>query len=105
VRITVPYRQLSVTESLARSTLIMGSLVSDHRPSMFPPSLTPIERPRCPKCDTRMSVARIMPGPKGYEYRNFECSKCDHVETRTVSVDPLKSEAAGWLAGELKPPK
>jgi hypothetical protein len=46
-----------------------------------------------------------MPGPKGYEYRNFECSKCDHVETRTVSVDPLKSEAAGWLAGELKPPK
>ena len=67
------------------------------------PSLLPIERPRCPKCTNRMNLARIMP-PKGYYYRNFECDKCDHVMTVTVS-DPKKSDKVGWLAGKLKPPK
>jgi hypothetical protein len=69
------------------------------------PSLTAIERPRCPKCEHRMSLARIMPGPEGYDLRNFECDKCDHVITVTVATDPMKSEATGWLAGELKLPK
>jgi hypothetical protein len=68
------------------------------------PSQTPIERPRCPKCQTRMSLARITPGPKGFDIRNFECGKCDHVITVTVATDPMKSDKASWLAGELKPP-
>jgi hypothetical protein len=68
-------------------------------------SLLPIERPRCPKCDDRMNLARIMPGPKGFDLRNFECDKCDHVITLTIATDPMRSDKVGWLAGELKPPQ
>jgi hypothetical protein len=46
-----------------------------------------------------------MPGPKGYDLRNFECEKCDQLVTLTVANDPMKSEKAGWLAGGLKPPE
>jgi transposase-like protein len=63
--------------------------------------LTHIERPYCPRCRSRMMLARIMPGPKGFDLRNFECDKCDHVVTLTVATDPMKSELTGWLNGEL----
>ena len=69
------------------------------------PSLLPIERPRCPKCQARMMLARISPGPAGYDSRTFECAKCDHVLTVKVAPDPMKSDKAGWIAGELKPPE
>jgi hypothetical protein len=45
-----------------------------------------------------------MPGPKGFDLRNFECVKCVHVVTLTVAADPIKSNNFGWLADELKPP-
>ena len=45
-----------------------------------------------------------MPGPKGYDIRNFECEKCDMVVTLTVETDPMKSAKSGWLDGDLKPP-
>ena len=66
--------------------------------------LLAIERLRCPKCQTRMMLARISPGPTGYELRTFDCSKCDHVEQIIMALDPMKSEAVGWFAGELQPP-
>ena len=69
------------------------------------PSLMPIQRPRCPKCTSRMNLARIMPGPEGFGLRNFECDKCDHVVMLTVATDPMKSDAMRWLAGDLKPPE
>jgi hypothetical protein len=68
------------------------------------PSLLPIERPRCPKCNGRMMLARIEPGPSHTDLRTFECLKCAHVHKTTVE-DPMKSQSNGWLAGELKPPK
>lgn len=68
------------------------------------PSLLPIERPRCPKCTNRMNPARIMPGPKGCDLRNFECERCDQIVTLTVATDPMKSDALRWLAGDLKAP-
>jgi len=68
------------------------------------PSLMPIERPRCPKCMQRMQLARIMPVPKGFDLRSFECARCDTVITLKVAADPMKSDKVGWLAGELKPP-
>jgi len=76
----------------------------DARSDSSTPQLSPIERPRCPKCQNRMMLARIMPGPKGFDLRNFECDKCDHVLTLTIATDPMDSAGAGWLAGELKPP-
>ena len=39
---------------------------------------------------------------RGFEERMFACSNCQ--PTEKISVDPMKSDAVGWLAGELKPP-
>jgi hypothetical protein len=69
------------------------------------PSAISIHRPDCPKCGTRMSLARICPAPGGYDHRTFECAKCEHVHKETVCTDPMKSDKAGWLDGELKTPK
>jgi hypothetical protein len=70
------------------------------------PSLLPIERPRCPKCqDARMMLARIEPGPDGSDRRTFECPKCEYVH-KVVVADPLRSPAStGWTYSELKPPE
>jgi hypothetical protein len=66
-------------------------------------SLASIERPRCPKCQTRMSLARIAPGP-GFDLHTFECGKCEHAYRATAEADPMKSQA-GWTHSELRPPK
>jgi hypothetical protein len=52
-----------------------------------------------------MRLARISPGPSGYDLRTFECSKCEHVLKEMISTDPMKSDKVGWLAGELKAPE
>jgi transposase-like protein len=67
--------------------------------------LTAIECPRCPHCQTRMTLERTPPAPKGYNLRTFECAKCDRTSTRLVPSDPMKTgDALRWLDGELKPP-
>ncbi len=68
------------------------------------PSLTSIERPRCSHCTSRMMLARISPGPIGFEHRLFECPKCDSVQNEVIASDPMKSASVGWLAGELRAP-
>ena len=53
-----------------------------------------------------MKLARIAPGPTGFDLRTFECAKCYHVEQIAIaSDDPMKSDAVGWFTGELHPPK
>jgi hypothetical protein len=37
------------------------------------PSLIPIERPRCPKCQARTMPARIEPRSDGADLRTFDC--------------------------------
>jgi hypothetical protein len=76
-----------------------GSIVSSSQ--QF---LTAIERPRCSRCQTRMMLERVSPGPIGFEHRLFECPRCDQVEISVIVSDPLTSKAAGWLAGELRAP-
>jgi Zn finger protein HypA/HybF involved in hydrogenase expression len=66
--------------------------------------LTAIERPRCSRCQTRMMLERVSAGPIGFEHRLFECPKCDQVQLSVIASDPLKSNAVGWLAGELRAP-
>jgi len=74
-------------------------------PHMRPePCLLPIRRPGCPKCESRMMLAWIMPGPEGFELRTFECRKCDHSFTNAVAKEPMNTVSAGWIAGELKAP-
>jgi hypothetical protein len=37
--------------------------------------------------------------------RTFECSTCGQTEKIAFAVDPMKSDAVGWLVGELRPPR
>jgi hypothetical protein len=66
--------------------------------------LLAIQRLRCPKCQTRMMLARISPGPTGFELRTFECATCNRVEKIAIASDPMKSGDVGWLVGELQAP-
>jgi hypothetical protein len=50
-----------------------------------------------------MMLARISPSGN-IETRAFECPKCDEVVTKSFVSDPMKSDAAGWVKGELKQP-
>jgi hypothetical protein len=102
--ITGPTRHLPVTESVALPPDPgMHHMPQSHmRPE---PSLIPVERPRCPRCQNRMMFAFIMPGPPGYDVRNFECVKCAHIETRMICKDPMKAGSAGWANSDLNPPK
>ena len=68
------------------------------------PFLTDIERLRCARCKTRMMLERVSSGPIGFEQRLFECPKCDHVQIKIIASDPIKSNAAVWLAGDLRAP-
>jgi hypothetical protein len=59
----------------------------------------PIERPKCPRCRTRMLLARRIQISIGSEKRTFDCPKCSFIQTQ-IADDPLKSKT-GWLSGEL----
>jgi hypothetical protein len=61
------------------------------------PPLSAIERPRCTHCQTRTRtrLARIAPGPTGYELRIFACPKCDRFERTLVVSDPMSGAARG----------
>jgi transposase-like protein len=46
-----------------------------------------IQRPACPRCRTRMMLARIMPARVGFDFRTFECPECDHVQEVMVATE------------------
>jgi hypothetical protein len=50
-----------------------------------------------------MVLGRISPGERGFEERRVLHLRAD--EKISVFVDPLKSDAVGWLASELRPPR
>jgi hypothetical protein len=51
-----------------------------------------------------MGLARISPGQRDFEERTFECGTCHRMEKISFPVDPIRTDAVGWLASELKPP-
>jgi len=51
-----------------------------------------------------MRLACVAPRAQDFEERTFECSTCERVEKVSFPVDPMKTDAVGWLAGELRPP-
>jgi hypothetical protein len=52
-----------------------------------------------------MGLAGISAGQPGVEVRTFECATCRRVEKVSLAIDPLKTDAVGWLASELRPPR
>jgi hypothetical protein len=66
------------------------------------PPLSPIERPRCQRCQSRTDLAGIALGPAGYELRTFECPRCEQFQRTLVVSDPMSGDARGWLRGQLK---
>jgi uncharacterized protein YlaI len=74
-----------------------------HTHTSSEPSLLPIERPLCPKCQGRLMLARIEPGPNGADLRTFECPNCEYV-LQTLVENPMKSGNAGWINSALKSP-
>jgi hypothetical protein len=51
-------------------------------------------------------LARITPGPAGFDIRTFECPACDFVHQLAVElVDPMQSaNTLAWFQGELRAP-
>ena len=56
------------------------------------PGGTSIKRPRRSRCTSPMMLARISPGPVGFEHRWFECPGCKSVQDEVVANDPMNSE-------------
>jgi hypothetical protein len=48
-----------------------------------------------------MKATDVASGPDGFEHWKFECSKCGDTKANLIASDPLKSNAVGWLSGEL----
>jgi hypothetical protein len=51
-----------------------------------------------------LKLISITCAPAAQDYRTFECEPCDQAET-VVADDPMKSDKAGWLKSELRPPQ
>jgi hypothetical protein len=64
-----------------------------YRPATF--HSDSIVRPPCPKCDTRMLLARIEPEKPGYEKQIFECPKCEHSISTVATIKRMGHAAAG----------
>ena len=58
-----------------------------------------IHRPACPNCLTHMMLARIMPARPGFDFRWFECAKCNHVLEVLVANETFGSPftPATWI--------
>jgi ssDNA-binding Zn-finger/Zn-ribbon topoisomerase 1 len=63
-----------------------------------------VTRPRCPQCQAPALVQRKSPGRTGFEHWTLRCPKCGTIHEAQVQVDPMKSESAGWLSGDLHAP-
>jgi hypothetical protein len=67
----------------------------------------PIRRPICPTCQTRTVLARVTPGPIGFDIRTFECPACKHVNQTVVEllIEPMKSITTNTgHSGQLQAP-
>ena len=62
-------------------------------------------RPRCPRCQARTVVQRIVPARSGFEHWTLRCTTCGSIHQAQVHIDPMKSDAQNWLHSELAPPK
>ena len=45
------------------------------------------QHPACPQCQAEMMLTRTMPARLGFDFRTFECPKCDRLEEVVVADD------------------
>lgn len=50
-----------------------------------------IRRPVCQKCGAYMMLARVSPARIGFEFRTFDCPKCEHVRDVMVATPAFGS--------------
>jgi len=62
-------------------------------------------QPRCPICEAKMDVLRVVPGRPGFEHRTLKCAKCRTIHEAQVPADPINPETMGWLHSGLNPPQ
>jgi len=48
----------------------------------------PPRRPRCPRCQARVTVQRTVASRPGFEHWTLRCTKCGHIHEAQVNVDP-----------------
>jgi hypothetical protein len=66
-----------------------------------------LRRPLCPMCQTRTVLARVTPGPVGFDIQTFKCPACNHVHQTGIElpIDPMTSLRTNtWLRGQLQAP-
>jgi hypothetical protein len=97
-----PNRQRKLTNSSANPRIFKANVVQ-FRERVMPISTGVAERPMCPVCKHRMGLGRISPGRRGFEERTFECRTCFRIKKVLFPVDPMKTDAVGWLASEISP--
>jgi uncharacterized Zn finger protein len=51
-----------------------------------------------------MEFQRFTAARAGFEHWTIRCTRCGRVDQVQMDTDPLKSEALGWIEGELRPP-
>jgi hypothetical protein len=51
-----------------------------------------------------MEFQRITAARAGFEHWTLRCTRCGRIDQVQMDTDPLKSEALGWIEGELRPP-
>jgi hypothetical protein len=59
---------------------------------------------RCSQCEAPAAIQHPTPGRPGFEHLTLRCPKCGNFSEAQVQTDPMKSEAVGWLAGDLHAP-
>jgi ribosomal protein L37AE/L43A len=59
---------------------------------MLEPKNPSRDRPRCPKCHAKMTLARTTPGSPGFEIRSLECPECHHAIVQRVPADYFHRE-------------
>jgi len=105
LRAFVPHRIFTASWLVPYRPRLKGGPVLSWMPSFKKRDLEPPPIGRhCPACTARMMTVDITPGPEGFELRTFECVQCGRTDKTVRASDPLKSNAIGWLASELKPP-
>jgi putative SOS response-associated peptidase YedK len=82
----------------ASVTSFVGAKPSQAKPSQAKPS-------QAKPSQASTALQRIIPARSSFEHWTLRCTTCGNVHQAQVHIDPMKSDAQGWLRGELAPPQ